>query len=111
MAAKPTPEYIHDGHRLAGSRPGAQNPAVAGARAAELADSAPTGGPNQCIANNGSNGEPEVPLWECPCKECTRLDWEMADDDRSLSEFRSEHFPEHYDTRPEPPFEFRPANF
>jgi hypothetical protein len=52
----------------------------------------------KCIANNGSNGEPEVPLWECPCRECSRLDWEALDDDDrpSLQSFRIEGFPEVY---------------
>lgn len=47
-----------------------------------------------CIANNGANGEPEVPLWECPCSFCTKMDWEALDDDRPLlREFRAEGFP------------------
>jgi len=50
-----------------------------------------------CIANSGSNGQPEVPLWYCPCRECTKLDWEATPDDgQSLAEYRRENWPEHY---------------
>jgi hypothetical protein len=46
-----------------------------------------------CIANNGANGEPEVPLWECPCAECVALDRTAAfdpyaDDDDGEAEAR-----------------------
>lgn len=51
----------------------------------------------KCIANSDPAKGPEVPLWECPCRECTRLDWEALDDDRpSLQSFRIEAFPEVY---------------
>lgn len=50
-----------------------------------------------CIANSDPAKGPEVPLWHCPCRECTRLDWEALDDDRpTLAEFRREGFPEVY---------------
>lgn len=56
-----------------------------------------------CIANNGSNGQPEVPLWICPCLDCTRLDWQaeqMFDDNpvRTVGDFRKEMFPDEYIT-------------
>jgi hypothetical protein len=55
----------------------------------------------QCIANPGNDGDEEVPLWLCPCRECTRLDWEIRRDSNdlgvvTLGEFRREMFPEHY---------------
>ena len=51
----------------------------------------------KCIANSDMAKGPEVPLWECPCRGCTRLDWEALDDDRpSLAAFRREGFPEVY---------------
>jgi hypothetical protein len=54
----------------------------------------------KCIANNGSNGQPEVPLWLCPCHTCTRMDWEIRyEEEQSLREFREEMFPEHYPPR------------
>ena len=54
----------------------------------------------KCIANNGSNGQPEVPLWECPCAECTKLDWEALDDDRpTLAQHRHDGFPEAWDAK------------
>jgi len=54
--------------------------------------------PITCIANNGSNGETEVPLWECPCAACTRMDWEALDDDRpTLAQHRHDGFPEAWD--------------
>lgn len=58
-----------------------------------------TTGQPVCIANNGANGEPEVPLWECPCRECTKLDWEALDDDDkssygSLRVWRHASFPD-----------------
>ena len=59
----------------------------------------------ECIANNGDNGEPEVPLWECPCAECTALDWEALDDDTqasygSLRNYRYTNWPQWSDGRP-----------
>lgn len=30
--------------------------------------------------NNGSNGEPEVPLWECPCRECWKMEQDIIAD-------------------------------
>ena len=51
---------------------------------------------NTCIANNGVDGE-EVPLWECPCRECTRIEWECECDyeqTRSLKVHRQEKWPE-----------------
>lgn len=57
-----------------------------------------------CIANNGSNGWPEVPLWECPCRECTKLDWDACDDTTrsdygSLRVWRHAGFPEYWDEK------------
>ena len=49
-----------------------------------------------CVANNGDNGEPEVPLWHCPCPECTRLDWDVTDTEQSLAEYRRELWPDNY---------------
>lgn len=50
-----------------------------------------------CIANNGENGETEIPLWECPCRECTKMDWELArdmgDEPGTLKAWRQENFP------------------
>lgn len=44
-----------------------------------------------------------VPLWECPCRECTRLDWTASENVRadhhhyqSLKDFRYEQFPDIY---------------
>lgn len=51
----------------------------------------------ECVANNGANGEPEVPLWECPCRFCTKMDWDALDDDRpTLKAYRAEMWPEFY---------------
>ena len=61
-----------------------------------------------CIANNGANGELEVPLWMCPCKECTKMDWDLArslDGDGevgTLKAWRHESFPEHWDANGRP---------
>lgn len=48
----------------------------------------------ECVANNGSDGELEVPLWECPCRVCIRMEWQclrdFGDDVPSLTEFRRE---------------------
>lgn len=50
-----------------------------------------------CIANPGNDGAKEVPLWECPCRECTKLDWEALDDERpSLAAWRHDGFPAHW---------------
>jgi len=50
-----------------------------------------------CIANNGDNGEPIVGLWECPCLECTKLEWEAAGiQTHSLAHDRAYYWPEHY---------------
>lgn len=46
--------------------------------------------------------DPTVDLWLCPCRECTRLDWEASVKDVldvpqiTLTQWRSEHWPEHY---------------
>ena len=51
---------------------------------------------NTCIAHNGVDGV-EVPLWECPCRECTRIEWEAECDyehTRSLRVHRQEKWPE-----------------
>ena len=55
-----------------------------------------------CIANNGADGKPEVPLWHCPCAECTRMDWEACDDETksyysSIRIRRHAGFPEYWD--------------
>jgi hypothetical protein len=39
---------------------------------------------------------PGIDLWNCPCRECTKLDWQATDQDVSLAAFRREGFPEHY---------------
>ena len=56
-----------------------------------------------CIANNGDNGEPEVPLWHCPCSECTRMEWELlrdlGDNDETLGEHRRNYSPEEWAER------------
>jgi hypothetical protein len=50
-----------------------------------------------CIANNGSNGEPEVPLWHCPCRDCTKMEWEVQyEEGQTLAEHRHENFPEYW---------------
>ena len=61
----------------------------------------PTTGAPICIANNGADGEPEVPLWECPCAECTKMDWDACDDETrsdygSLRAWRHAGFPEYW---------------
>jgi len=52
---------------------------------------------NTCIANNGVDGV-EVPLWECPCRDCTRMEWEclrdLGDKVGPLGQFRAETWPE-----------------
>ena len=48
-----------------------------------------------CVANSDMSKGPEVPLWECPCSWCTKMDWEALDDDRpTLKAYRAEMFPE-----------------
>jgi hypothetical protein len=42
-----------------------------------------------------------VDLWNCPCRECTRLEWELVSNDIahepiSLGQFRAEEWPEVY---------------
>jgi hypothetical protein len=50
----------------------------------------------KCIADDAAG----IPLWECPCRECTKMDWEATPDDgKSLSQYRKENWPEHYATR------------
>jgi hypothetical protein len=39
-------------------------------------------------------------IWECPCRECTALDYEVTDTDLSLAAYRAQQFPEHYGARP-----------
>ena len=44
-----------------------------------------------CIASD------TIPLWECPCRVCTHMDWEALDDSRPLLRvFRQQNFPEVY---------------
>lgn len=31
-----------------------------------------------CIANSDMTKGPEVPLWECPCRECTHMEWKVV---------------------------------
>lgn len=73
-----------------GSTPG---PALKSHQATTQED---TMGTITCIANSDMSKGPEVPLWECPCGECTKLDWEALDeDDRpSLRQHRIDVFPE-----------------
>jgi hypothetical protein len=49
-----------------------------------------------CIANSDMSKGPEVPLWHCPCPDCTRLDWEALDEEGrpSLRQHRIDGFPE-----------------
>lgn len=53
-----------------------------------------------CIANSDPSKGPEVPLWECPCRECTQLDWEADEETQRLygtiKRFRQDRFPEHW---------------
>jgi hypothetical protein len=30
-----------------------------------------------CIANSDTTAGPEVPLWECPCRECWSLEMDL----------------------------------
>lgn len=39
-----------------------------------------TTGEPVCIASNGAHGEPEVSLWDCPCRECTQMAYDAGDD-------------------------------
>jgi hypothetical protein len=60
-----------------------------------------------CIANSDMSKGPEVPLWHCPCAECTRLDWDAMDDDMQadygrLGLYRHAGFPEYWDDRGRP---------
>jgi len=49
----------------------------------------------ECIANSDMSKGPEVPLWHCPCRTCTKLDWDALDDDRpTLAMHRHESFPD-----------------
>jgi hypothetical protein len=55
-----------------------------------------------CIANSDMSKGPEVPLWECPCAVCTRMDWDCLDDDMKsdygrLGRYRHEGFPTYWD--------------
>ena len=46
---------------------------------------------------NGPEHNDKVDLWHCPCKACTRLDWEASlDDGQTLREWRVEMWPEFY---------------
>lgn len=55
-----------------------------------------------CIANSDTTKGPEVPLWDCPCPDCTRMEWELnvdldgLDYVGPLKAFRQDRFPEHY---------------
>ena len=33
----------------------------------------------ECIANSDTSKGPEVPLWDCPCRECWRLEQDITD--------------------------------
>jgi hypothetical protein len=37
--------------------------------------------------------DPSVDLWNCPCRECTRLEFEVTDTNLTLKAFRAEQFP------------------
>ena len=60
----------------------------------------------KCIANSDTDAGPEVCLWECPCLECTKLEWEASEwwntqdgenhPVASLKAHRIENWPEHY---------------
>lgn len=54
-----------------------------------------------CIANNGTDGSPEVPLWECPCATCTKIEWETLDEDEGITLRAHRHgsFPESWDAQ------------
>ena len=47
----------------------------------------------QCVADGDA-----VPLWECPCHVCTRLDWEASDEPETVTvhDWRRLWFPEVY---------------
>jgi len=34
-----------------------------------------------CIANSDTDIGPEVPLWDCPCRECWKLEREVVTND------------------------------
>lgn len=57
------------------------------------------------IPCQASTGPPEVPLWECPCRACTRMEWYLVMEFErdygngewpSLREYRRAEWPEHY---------------
>jgi hypothetical protein len=35
-----------------------------------------------------------VDLWNCPCRECTDLEYQVSDTDLNLDEFRADQWPE-----------------
>ena len=43
----------------------------------------------ECIATS-VEGTPEVSLWECPCRECTKMAWEGSDSPDTLQSYRIE---------------------
>ena len=49
----------------------------------------------ECIATS-VEGTPEVSLWECPCRECTKMAWEGSDSPDTLTEYRREWWPQEY---------------
>lgn len=55
----------------------------------------------ECICTKGEtvNGR-EIPLWECPCAECTRLEWEITRDNDdtglTLQQWRGTEWPDEW---------------
>jgi len=43
----------------------------------------------ECVAVS-TEGTPEVSLWECPCRECTKMAWEGSDSPDTLKSYRHE---------------------
>ena len=59
----------------------------------------------KCIANGDTTKGPEIPLWECACKECTHIEWECECDyekTRTLKAHRHEKWPEFWNAAGKP---------
>ena len=58
-----------------------------------------------CIANSDTSKGPEVPFYDCPCPDCTKMEWELGIEINgrreagSLRDFRALSFPEHWPTK------------
>jgi hypothetical protein len=54
--------------------------------------------PITCIANNGADGSIEVPFYDCPCAVCTKMEWDIREEESTtLREHRHTQFPEYWD--------------